>query len=335
MIGRMKVLLLCVWLSFAASVASASLPTGLPPGDWRQIQDNIFRIYHEPADEANAREALELLQKSIPTITHDLKLQPPDSIRIFIAPNKARFRYLTRGLPDWTGGVAYPAHELIVVQSPKLYPNRGQFNVTLVHEMIHVLTDHRGPSHLPKWLGEGLAMYLSGETMYKRRTPLARAVVLGKTHTLEDIESMLRFGPEDARVAYLQSIHFVDFLVENFGWDVLAEMIEGYRTGRDQDEIFLGATGRDMFDVEAAWHRNLKSSYKWWMIVEWFDLDMFIWTSAALFVVIIGGVTIYRRKKYLSEEEPFDPDYPELMYWEAEPPAEEDEPMPWEEEDEY
>ncbi len=118
-------------------------------------------------------------------------------------------------------------------------------------------------------------MYMSGETLYKRRAPLARAVVSGHTHTLDEIEDVLQMGPADARVAYLQSIDMVKFLVERYGWEAVAQLVHGYREGLDSDTMFYEITGHDYFDIEAAWHQDLRERYKWWMLLQLFDLILF------------------------------------------------------------
>jgi len=312
---------LAIAMLFIASFGgNAVADTGDQPGNWRLTLREPLVIWAEPQDEGYANELADLLGVKIPDFVDKLGVQMPDSVRILIAPNRGRFRYLTRGLPDWTGGAAYPAQRTIVLQSPTLYENKGQFTVTALHEVVHILTDHRGPSRLPRWLSEGLAMYLSGETMYKNRTPLGRAVVTGRTYTLDGIEEMMRFGPEQAQVAYLQSINFVEFLIDRYGWPFMAELIEGYRTGEDPDQIFERATGRPLFDVEVAWHSSLRDHYRWYRLFEWINFDMFLWVSASLLVVVSGGLAIIRRRRYLSSQEEGEGADVYPLYLDEEPP---------------
>lgn len=273
------------------------------PGNWQLLSQGNLHIWHEAQDGGYSRELADLMQKKLPEFSEKLGVPIPDSITVVIAPNRGRFHTLTRGLPDWTGGAAYPAYSRIILQSPILYANKAQFTVTALHELVHVLTDYREPSGLPRWLSEGLAMYLSGETMYNNRRPLGRAVVTGKTYTLEGIEDMLRFGPEQARVAYLQSISFVEFLVDRYGWPSMAKILAGYRSGEDLDKMFEAITGRSLFDVEVAWHRELRDHYRWYRLFDWINFDMLLWVSASLLVAVSGGLAILRRKRYLSEKD--------------------------------
>ncbi len=309
-------LLLVLFLPPALSAASNGSRT-LPPGDWRALEGGRSVIYYEPQDQKAAEGLADLYRRSLPEMAAKLGVSVPSGVRVFIAPNKGRFHYLTRGLPEWTGGVVYPAQRVVVLQAPRMYGEKGRFAVTALHEGVHLLTELDGASHLPRWLSEGLAMYLSGETMYKHRGPLGRAVVLGKTYTLAEIDDVLQLGPEQARVAYLQSINAVQFIVEQWGWPAIARLVRGYRAGEDPDAMFREITGRDFFSVEAAWHQSLRKEYKWWKFVRWLDFDTLLWTSAALLVVFSGGVTLYKRRRYLRsrpEEETSQPDWHTDIY---------------------
>jgi len=275
----------------------------LPPGNWEsKIKNGIHVIYEKPDNEA-AENLIKLYTEKREEFREYLgitgKRKP---IKVYIAPNNARFNFLTQGAPDWTGGLAIPAKSTIILKAPRLYP-RNQFPVIALHELIHVITYSSKSKRLPRWFSEGLAMYLSGETLYRNRIPLARAVVLDRTYTLDEIENMMKLGPENARVAYLQSINFVEYLVKNYGWEDVAQLQNGYLSGLSGNENFRRVIGKDLFDVESYWHDSLKKRYVWWKIVEWLDITTLIFTAGALIVVFSGGMAIYRRKKYINSDD--------------------------------
>ncbi|MBD3165606.1 hypothetical protein GF324_03340 [bacterium] len=296
----------------------------LPPGDWELLKQGSNHIYYEPQDKPVAEEMAAWFGTHLRDFADKLGLRMPERVRIFIAPNEGRFRYLTRGLPEWTGGVVYPRSRVMVLQSPSMTGSAGQFKTTALHEAVHLLTELDGASHLPKWLSEGLAMYLSGETMFKNRRALGRAVVAGNTYTLDEIDGVLQLGPEQARVAYLQSIDMVEYIVENWGWNAVAHLVHGYREGMPPDSMFVNITGRDMFDVEANWHQHLRSEYKWWNLFKLVNLDMILWGGASLFVMILGAYTIIRRRIELhSGGEEDEAETLDLHLWDNEVPGDE------------
>ncbi len=291
----------CIILLFLGIMTSLSSgwSAKLPPGEWQTLKSDNFTVYYEKQDHANADQLLDWYQKYLPEYAELLHVSIPKNISIFIAPNNARFNYFTRGLPEWTGGVVYPTRRLVALLSPRMQAYPEQFKVTALHEGVHLLTEVEGKAPLPKWLAEGLAVSLSGETMLKKRIPLARAVVLGKTFTLDEIDDVLSLGPEDAKVAYLQSIDLVNYIVDRWGWNAIAYLVNGFRNNETADDLFLSFSGDDLLNFEIEWHQDLRHRFRWWKIIEWFDLDMMLWGSASILVIVVGAMKIYTRRKYL------------------------------------
>lgn len=323
--------LLLAWAPFAtAQSVPAPASSNLPPGEWLLLRGEGFAIFHEASDQHSANELLELLDRFDDEFAANLGVEKPSGVRIFIAPTQARFRLLTRGLPHWTGGLAYPTRKLIMLPSPRLGPGQGPFNVTALHEYVHILTGHEG-GRLPRWFSEGVAMYLSGETMYKNRTALGRAVVFNQTYTLQGIEDMLRLGPEQARIAYLQSISFVEFIVDRYGWEAIAALLHGYWEGRAPDDVFRELTGRDFYEVEVAFHRQLHDDYRWYNLLAWVNVDTVLWSGAAMLVAAVGTTVIIRRRRELHSDSSYiDESQTDPRMYEDHPDWDEDGPPPGE-----
>ncbi len=291
---------------------SQSIPApatqNLPPGEWLMLAKEGYLIYHEGADQSAANDLLVMFTRFDDDFAGKLGVEKPRGVRVFIAPTEGRFRYLTSGMPHWTGGLAKPSQRIIILQSPRVMPSRGQFSVTALHELVHIITSHEKPGFLPRWFSEGLAMYLSGETMYKNRTPLGRAVVFGQTYTLDGIDNMMALGPEQARVAYMQSISFIEFLVDHYGWDAVSALLHGYQESRDPDEVMREITGRSFFDIEVAYHQKLADKYRWFNLLTWLNFDTLVWSGASILVMVVGMNVIIRRRRELHSDDSYDID---------------------------
>jgi hypothetical protein len=277
----------------------APATNNLPPGDWLMLAKDGYIIYHEGADQSAANDLHEMYKRFDDDFADKLGVNRPVGVRVFIAPTEGRFRYLTSGMPHWTGGLAKPSQRIIILQSPRNMPSRGQFSVTALHELVHIITSHEKPGFLPRWFSEGLAMYLSGETMYKNRTPLGRAVVFNQTYTLDAIDNMMALGPEQARVAYMQSISFVEFLVDHYGWNSISALLHGYQESRDPDDVMREIAGRSFFDVEVAYHQELADKYRWFNVMAWLNFDTLVWSGASILVMVVGMNAIIRRRREL------------------------------------
>ncbi len=320
-------LLLCCVIPLYGQSVPAPASQSLPPGEWQVLSEDGYIIYHEAADQSAANDLLELFQRFDDDFAEKLGVERPSSMRIFIAPNEGRFRLLTNGMPHWTGGLAKPSQRLIILKSPRIMPSRGQFSVTALHELVHILTSHKRAGYLPRWFSEGLAMYLSGETMYKNRTSLGRAVVFKKTYTLDGIDDMMRLGPEQARVAYLQSISFIEFLVDHYGWESVAALLHGYQAGLDPNDVFLDQVGRSFYDIEVAYHQDLAHQYRWFNILAWLNFTNLLWSGASILVMVVGMSAIIRRRRELhsGDGERIDESLADPKLYEGDPLWDEDE----------
>jgi hypothetical protein len=65
------------------------------------------------------------------------------------------------GMPAWAA--AATKRNQIELQPFKLLKQRRILETTLRHELVHVLIDSLGKGQTPRWLSEGMALYVAGE----------------------------------------------------------------------------------------------------------------------------------------------------------------------------
>ena len=65
------------------------------------------------------------------------------------------------GMPPWAAAATRKSK--IELQPLKLLKQRRILETTLRHELVHVLIDTIGGSQTPRWLTEGMALFLAGE----------------------------------------------------------------------------------------------------------------------------------------------------------------------------
>ena len=117
-----------------------------------------------------------------------------------------------------------------------------QLASTLYHELVHAAFDAEAPSLvLPAWLNEGMAEWFEARALGKRRLDRGEVAFLvgaaegGGLFSLAQLSapSFGGFGPGEARLAYLQSYAFVDFLARHHGERRLRDLCrELVRTGQ-------------------------------------------------------------------------------------------------------
>ena len=114
------------------------------------------------------------------------------------------------------------------------------------------------PYHFPpRWLNEGLAVYLSegygarGARASERRRPRRQLI------PLDGLSGQFPTTPERFFLAYAESVVAVDYLVRTHGQDALVELIGSYADGVTDDEAFKAAIGQDVAAFDAAWLADL------------------------------------------------------------------------------
>lgn len=81
-------------------------------------------------------------------------------VEVFINTSTGDFVART-GMPAWAA--AATRNNRIELQPLSLLKQRGIVETTLQHELVHVVVDTLGGGKTPRWLAEGIALYVAGE----------------------------------------------------------------------------------------------------------------------------------------------------------------------------
>jgi hypothetical protein len=141
-----------------------------------------------------------------------------------------------------------------------------QLSRVLHHELVHAAFDAATPALIhPGWLNEGVAEWFEARTHDKRRLDpyeygaLTRAWQSGALTSFAALArpSFARLGPEGARLAYLQSYAFIDYLARRHGERALRELCrELVRTGNLERSLHR-TYGDALAGLEAAFFADL------------------------------------------------------------------------------
>ncbi|MCH2170330.1 hypothetical protein MK489_06080 [Myxococcota bacterium] len=182
------------------------------------------------------QEVLQVLESAYERIDDLLGLRPSRRIKVtiydpavFDAQFAGLFRFPAAG---FYAGVIRIRGDTVV---------HDQLVRVLTHELVHASLDMEAPSRaIPAWLNEGLAEWLEARTLGKRRLSpwehgrLASALKAGRMPPLQQLSgaSFAQLSGQHARLAYLESYAFVEFLVRRYGERDLKEFVRVYlRTG--------------------------------------------------------------------------------------------------------
>ena len=126
----------------------------------------------------------------------------------------------------------------------------------LHHELVHAALDEQLPSQaVPAWFNEGLAEWFEARALGKRGLSpgqyqaLSRLASQGGLFSLAQLSgrSLGGMNPESARLAYLQSYAFFDFLARRYGERKVPQLVGDYARSGNLDRAFK-RTYRDGLD---------------------------------------------------------------------------------------
>lgn len=249
-----------------------------------------------------------------------------DSLEVHIVASEARFDSLAGNfIPDWGAAVAIPIRRLIVIKSPLILPGDKSLGELVAHEYSHVaLAQAVRFRRVPRWLDEGMSMYVSAEWGWGDNLAVSWAVVLGSVMRLSEIERLNRFQGNRVQVAYSESYLAFKYFIDTYGISGLNILLNEIRGGRNLDDAFIAATGLDYGAFEQEFSTFLTTRYNLLTLI--FDSHI-LWILLALIIVVGFILSRINRKKRLAKLDEYEKYHSsDFDYGNVEEP---DEDKPW------
>jgi hypothetical protein len=229
--------------------------------EWRTIEGEIVRLHWYNGDQAFAQRALQIGDDAVQRARDLLGVTEFPPVEFFIYDNEADFRVaLGPGTRENVGG---QAHSDIRTMFGLIEPNEinsDWVDILVAHELTHLVfnsaTDN--PFHAPpRWLNEGVAVYLSEGNSAGRRGSVEQALDRGELIPLDGLAGLFPTTRDEFLLAYGESVSAVDYLVRTYGEEKLWSLVRSYADGVSDDEAFMAAVGLDTAGFNAAWMASL------------------------------------------------------------------------------
>jgi hypothetical protein len=225
------------------------------------------------------------------------------------------------GVPDWAAGVTVGSRSRIVLRAD-LLRDEGlvqSTTTTLRHEWVHLAWSRRAglrARRLPLWVEEGLAEVVGGGITVDGGMRLDFAVAFGKLIPEAEIATSWPLDAARAALAYRQGRSWVQFFVEQNGWDDLQRILGDLADGKGEsdslaagppfEELVFAHTGSTHSHWVRRWRLHLEET-----AAPWFHLLLRDFTGTIFLVIaVIGGIAFFfvrRRRRRQIDELPDDP----------------------------
>ncbi len=228
---------------------------------WQTQAGPIVRVHWYDGSDAFGKRALAIGERGVADAAKLLGVTESRPIDFYIYADQAAF-YAALG-PGTRENVGGEAHADIRTMFALITPDEidaSWVSTVVPHELTHLVFDTavRNPYHFPpRWLNEGLAVYLSEGYTDAWRTVVTNTVRSGGIIPLIGLTGQFPTTRDQFFLAYGESVSAVDYMVRTFGRDGLVKLVRSYADGVSDDEAFQAGIGRCVADCQAGWVPDL------------------------------------------------------------------------------
>lgn len=230
--------------------------------DWQTLSNERLMLYWYRGGQDFGDALFSQANRTLDLIESEAGVRVEQPVQIFIyGSHRDLMDAIGVGAQDWTGGQAFTKHGVVVIN---VSPNDLEFGlVATPHELTHIVIDHATDNpygDLPRWLDEGLAVYMSGEldvAFRGYREMVAAYARQNQLMTLQTLSSSFPADSQQANQAYAQSGLVVEYIIQHYGQDAMAKLLRIFAEGSTYDDALQQALGADTWGLDNAWRESI------------------------------------------------------------------------------
>ena len=230
---------------------------------YETIETKHFLVRFDPRQRILARHVGAYLEEVYPQLCGWLGHEPKNKT-LFEIFGRARntgahgwFSARMIGLP-YVGTVAACAGRMVAMASPNDMEEKFNWARVLKHEFVHVINLEQTNDNVPHWFTEALAVWNEGYPRPEEwQRVLARRHAAGRLFNLETIN--LGFirpqSSEDWTLAYCQAELYAEYMMQRFGSESVARMLDAFADNLPTPKAIERALGVDLATFEQGYRR--------------------------------------------------------------------------------
>jgi len=229
---------------------------------WRTLSSERLTLYWYKGEQDFGEALFRQANHTLDQIENEAGVRVKNPVKIFIyGSHRDLLEAVEVGAQEWTGGQAFTEHGVVVIN---VSPNDLDFGLIAVpHELTHIVI-HQATDNpyndIPRWLDEGLAVYMSGELDSPFRGYRSLVTTYAKQNrlmTLQTLSSSFPADPEQANQAYAQSGLVVEFIIQHYGKEAMSKLLGIFAQGSLYDDALREALGVDTWGLDNAWRESI------------------------------------------------------------------------------
>ena len=154
--------------------------------------------------------------------------------------------------------------DVLAINTPKgQQPGTYNWARTLWHELVHTLSIGISEFKLPRWFAEGLAVYeervAKEEWGREMQLEFLMAYEQNKLLPLDRMDRGFTRPTFQGQIllSYFHASRIVTFLVEQYGFESIVKILDGFAAGKNDEQSVRDATGASLAEIDTAFRRSL------------------------------------------------------------------------------
>lgn len=229
--------------------------------DWQIRAGDVVTVHWTEGGAAFGQRALGIAENAVREVSALLGVTESKPIDFYVyADRNAFYNILGPASRENVGGQAHPDIRTLFANIAPDVIDDPWVGVVIPHELTHLVFDTAvaNPYHYPpRWLNEGLAVYLAEGYVAADRSAVVGAVADGSLLPVTALVGQFPTTADQFYLAYAESVSAVDFLVRTYGEAAMVQLVRSYAQGVTDDEAFQAALATDVAGFETAWLSDL------------------------------------------------------------------------------
>lgn len=226
--------------------------------DWQTISSGDLRLHWYKANKSFAQTMLDAGVEGLRRNKEQAGLITDAPIDLYVYPNYDDMKDAILYEPSWTGGMAFPEHNILImgVSGSDATWDKN----TVIHELTHILVGHFTFSCIgtvPTWLNEGLAMFSEGKLDADMQAQLDQAIRDDTLLTVRSLNGGFSELSDKANLSYGESQSIVNFLISTYGQEKMIQLLSALRDAKTIDDALRETYGFDTDGLEDAWRQSV------------------------------------------------------------------------------